>query len=429
MDVIPDGRFQVTYWRAGDISEHCRAVLSSYDVPCRPLHIMDDICARAPAEVRGGLEHLLAAYQARFKALAADADASHLQLAKQVGREFMHVATAYMREKQGALAKEANCHCHGTACQLHPPHENRTGLYIVVAGWTCVPWSSMSQARTGWLHSCSIPFLIWLYTTLEGKPDVIVGECVPLFDDELFREMVTEHYDVQVEIVSPRECGVPSDRRRKYMIATRRDTVQVHVPYNRDGLQETLWRRLLRDGRIYFRAPKSEVTAAIDRSAAARSLPTHGWSAADVLDHGKYNRLQGYAERARDLEKEFVLVNLQQNPSFWTSLSGVCPALLRSSLMYGHTDPEAKGKRFNRMMLAMELFGVQGIPVLMPADHPLTRILPRALRFNRLRHDDGQIPENQYRSMAGNGQHTTSVGGCLLFVVMGLCKKPLDSSS
>ena len=104
-------------------------------------------------------------------------------------------------------------------------------------------------------------------------------------------------------------------------------------------------------------------------------------------------------------------------PMFWTSLSSSCPALLRGSFMYGHTVEDGGGckkKVIRRPLLPVEHFAVQGIPVLLPANHQLSKALPRKLRRRRgcgrgQRKDPGAGSMGGEESR-GKGQGATELG-------------------
>lgn len=313
---------------------------------------------------------------------------------------------------------------HRCECHVFPPAEVRAKfkLFMAIAGWTCVAWSSMSHKPMKWLHSSSIVWLIWLFSTLQHLPDWIVGECVIYFDDFMLQMILNDFdYDLAVLTRNPSDDGFPCDRRRKFMVATRRATLRALIPCTEDTARALFNRQCMLDGRVYFRAPKSEVLAFLDQMAAQRFLPPGEWRMEDLLDYGQRKRFLSYRKIAQSCGKLFIIVDLNQNPAFWRRLGSTCPPLLRRSSLCGITLMSSK-VQVTRPLLVCESFGVQAVPVLLPKSHFLSALLPRLLRFASFRQTrlgQGEVSMTEYKSMAGNGQHLASIGSVLVLSVMG----------
>ena len=71
------------------------------------------------------------------------------------------------------------------------------------------------------------------------------------------------------------------------------------------------------DGRVYFRAPRSEVLVLLDTLAVQRFLPEGQWRIEDLLDRSRSKRYLGYKSSMLAARKGFVIVDLNQNPCFW----------------------------------------------------------------------------------------------------------------
>lgn len=427
---LPPGSAETLFkvWRSGDIAPSCRKVLATYDRH-PPEHLTGDILKRVCVDDLAKLRLILEKHRHKFEiAMRAQSTSPSPQhrtsLLVGIGREFINKACALMDTFE--VGTTAWCFKHKRNCPLHP-HPDIDMFYLVVAGWTCVPWSSMSRARLMWLDDCSLVFIVWLFSTLVAKPHVILGECVVGFDHAHFTEIVSERgYVVYTVVADPQKYGIPSSRRRKFMICVRKDRLMVHTPICQELVQIAFHRRLIIDARIYFRSPRSALRRLVRKETGRREERANRvWP--HILDASVRSTRDGYVALAKNLK--FYIFNLDQRPAFWKTVSQVMPALLRKSKLYAVMESKIEQRRWERPVTIEELFAAQGVPTLLPKRHPLTAMLPKLLRFNHTQSSllgRGRITETEYRSMAGNGQHTSSVGSMLLLVLT--CVGPASSS-
>eukprot|EP00974_Lingulodinium_polyedra_P001286 123312-Lingulodinium_polyedra.AAC.1 len=249
----------------------------------------------------------------------------------------------------------------------------------------------------------------------------------------MFEEIVDVYgYDASTVLVNPRNFGFPCDRQRKFMVAVKRSRLRVVVPFSKDNVTSLFHKRCMTDARMYFRAPRSDVKAHLSRIAKARFLPDGQWNMEDLLDFSKRASLDGYRRLAWSQRRSFFVCDLNQRPAFWKKATPFCGALLRTGQLFGVTTSPKQCKRvINRPMLMCEMFGVQGLPVLLPRVHPLTSLLPKRLRFSMLRAaaaGKGRISEVALKSMAGNGQHISSIGCALVLTLLGTELKSVQPS-
>lgn len=421
----PDADFRV--WRVCDSELSCRRVLSSYQHH-RPEHVLKNILDRLPCESLLKLQEMLSDYRSRFtRAKEEDVHADIGELSRRHGRGFMRAALEYMMGVQ--VKKKTFCTRHKAECDVFPPPECRAacGFLIVAAGWTCVPWSSMSrQTLKHWLHDCSLVFIAWLWSTLKEGPEMILGECVAGFDWVFLQEVLEMYgFDLTPIRLTPKTFGFPCDRRRLFMIITNRARVAFRVDMTQKLFTELFARRCVADARMFLRAPRSDIRRQLDKLAEQNFLPGASeleggeWPFEVLLDRSRLKRLEGYERLALASNRGFFVADLNQNPAFWRRVLATAPALLRGSWPVA-VVPKSKKRR---PILMCEEFAIQGIPVLLPRNHFLTTMLPAKLRYSQLRaslHGTNSITEKEYRSMAGNGQHAACIGSCLLVALAAL---------
>ena len=102
------------------------------------------------------------------------------------------------------------------------------------------------------------------------------------------------------------------------------------------------------------------------------------------------------------------------------------PALMRGSRIYGiHAKPTAK-RCLNRPLLAYEHWGVMTWPVLLPKDHPFTKMRPEAISYDSFR--NGILNDGEHRSLTGNGMCVHTVSSFFGFFLMGSSRRSPEYS-
>ena len=90
-----------------------------------------------------------------------------------------------------AILPTAPCVTHGQHCPVHPSLKERAGRrYLIIGGNVCVPWSTLGNAK-GWIHSCTVAFVIWLADMMRASPEIIIDECTQAFDFESMAELLS----------------------------------------------------------------------------------------------------------------------------------------------------------------------------------------------------------------------------------------------
>eukprot|EP00969_Alexandrium_andersonii_P104315 4603632-Alexandrium_andersonii.AAC.1 len=76
-----------------------------------------------------------------------------------------------------------------------------------------------------------------------------------------------------------------------------------------------------------------------------------------------------------------------QSPKFMTSTGPRVPALLRGSVVWGHSISDGGERKIDRPLVDLELLACQGWPVLLPANHEFAQKLPVVFHFAAVLHE------------------------------------------
>ena len=318
------------------------------------------------------------------------------------------------------------CEHHDTQCPVHPAAEEREdATYMCIGGNVCLPWTRMGS-QDGWLHECSIAFVIWISDMMfMGKPDGIIQEYTVDFDAEPLANIFEKNgYFVESCSFCPTDFGIPARRPRHYMLARKLDTLQVQLKFDIPTMTTMFYHELVADGRIYFRMPSKTVLKELNQLAESRHLPKIDedsgltWNCRELVTPCQRERLLIYEDMARTDGQSFMCVQLGQNPGFWKKADSACPTLMRNSMIYGLHLPEDQGEepKVDRILTSYEHLGVLGIPVLLPRDHPLHEKLPEKLRYW------SDLTNLELRHLTGNGMHLAQIGSVIILFFMGTRK-------
>ena len=413
-------------------------------------HVMSNILNRVSSQTLKDLESLLGKYQkmfdqrlAKVKAKAAAKIApkkgkgkrtpkvtekqAAASLARTFGREFLDKGWELLK---GAEFKSTDhCQCCDQQCPVHPPSADREGRrYINLSGSTCVPWSSMGT-KLGWLHSCTIVFLVWLADLVRASPDIIVDECTRNFDQAAMERLLADTYTAQSLTFSPTNMGLPTRRMRKYTIFVRKDNLKFTIDWSADSMQNMAWRELSLTGKLFFRAPASYKKRALQDLSCHTNRPSQIGDriaeAREVLATGDAKRLCGHLKVASDRRLMFVCANLKQSSTYY-KCDAMVPALTTKSALVWGEDLVPVGNsasRVQRPLYGYEQLAAHGYPVLLPASHRLSALLPAMLSFQQVMSQKKKtLSETELRQMTGNGMHLAAVGLAFLQSILGVSK-------
>ena len=96
------------------------------------------------------------------------------------------------------------CHQCGKWCRLYPEVSQTSGkTTIAIAGTSCVTRSPVGK-KAGWVASTMLPFVAWLFSVRSWMPTLIVHECTPRFDADIFKRVFNHGgYEMQSFSFSP----------------------------------------------------------------------------------------------------------------------------------------------------------------------------------------------------------------------------------
>lgn len=265
-------------------------------------------------------------------------------------------------------------------------------------------------------------FYCWLYSVLHYGPRILLHECVPGFEVRVLQECLESKYIVSSIVWSSLDEGLPIRRERRYTLCLRKDMLPVKLSFELPLWSKLAFCKLVSSGRIFLQADSSKVLDLNKQMATRRNLPPvrvrsngeEGEWAWEVLmsvsERSVLLQLREIAKKAK-VDDGCWIVNLSQSLSFQRSPTqglDVIPALLRSSKLF----IDSFDRNQIRMIHPLECMAMQGLPVLLPRDHPLITVcdFERTLELS-------QVPLQQLKSLSGNGMNLSSVGKALFFAL------------
>ena len=127
-------------------------------------------------------------------------------------------------------------------------------------------------------------------------------------------------------------------------------------------------------------------------------------------------RLDAHVCAASERGLTFVAANVRQTAGYF-KCDNLNPALTTSSsLIWGVDLLEDK---VNRPLLAYEQLAAHGFPVLLPAKHRLSQLLPKNLSF-ALMMEGARLTQFDIQRGVGNGMHVAQIGLAMLEVIAGV---------
>ena len=307
----------------------------------------------------------------------------------------------------------AHCYRHEQACPaLVYQSGGRTVMVKVnIAGVNCYDWSTMGLLKQ-WLGSGTKVFLCWLRERYFAQEEIVVVECVWLFDFEGMEELTQDLYSWVVLDLSPVNLGLPISRRRKYMVGLHKRARQWHPAFLREGsvqqaFQRLLHRQVVMKGQDMLRASPQYLQRHSMYVAATRGLPPSRpcgkpWRDFQLMKRGARCRILQYEKerKAQGLtRKADVIIDSAQTVGFTgVSNSSTCPALLQSSRCWSMNK--------QRFPVPEELFELQGHDV-----------LGQGKLFCPFGHKLRMLRDASLRKLAGNGMHLACIEATLLLAL------------
>ena len=128
-------------------------------------------------------------------------------------------------------------------------------------------------SRKAWTAPATISVLYWAFETLALQPDFILHECTSDFDISVFEQIFQGHYLCQSLVVSPRQCGWPCTRGRRFTLLVhtgKRDKLISLTDHRFGGV---FYRQLKCTGHIFFCADDDELANYAEELAVKKLVP------------------------------------------------------------------------------------------------------------------------------------------------------------
>ena len=469
---VSGGSPVVTY-AATEMLGHAQMVLEKHKGMSRPLHRFENILGRiSPVDLdtaRRIEQEALSQFKAHEDAykVGCISKADLFDFRAELGKELVEK----LRHLMERIEFETTDYCleHGMQCPITPRAStdplHRSMMWVEGAGSTCCPFSRQNRSLQGkWLNTATLPLMVWLYSTRYYGPDKILHECVGGFDNDLLKQVfcnkqddeggdhghcldpiptcpftrvcpkccdtlatVERKYQMNSQIFSPVNLGIPTGRRRRY---TALDLIPVAAQdlEKEPGptFESLFYRNMEVSCSIYMAASESQVKEFLSERvhATAQKLgyaPVGDTDYEKTLTCGEYTRLQGHRLnlcRQHKVLPKVALTCLDQNPEWMkSSFTKQTPTLLRKSTLYDMIS--------QRPLLPLEYFLIQGYP------HPDTGIISEELRAQFPFADALSIlAPHEVTSLMGNGMHLAQAGTWLLWnMVPGLADASSDAAA
>ena len=416
--------FNISCTRATDKAQHCQQILVKGLGVLSPKCVFGDILERMPDGLRlkllSDMETSRKAFQRLVDRSADKSMKAKKKIAKEKGSKFFAKAIHQVQEHISNHLDDActgYCHKHHDHCHVfNNDNEFNEGLLvlgaitILVAGINCYDWSTRGS-QEGWLGDSCLSFLEILREVMARKPDMVIFECVPLFDEEGLAPLHTM-YDIRSLVYSPVLFGLPCSRPRKYMLMVSRSSYEWIPQVNEFGHMEMFEALFARSLQLYghelFCAPLEMVQEMRTEMARARGLPPKrptgkDWSFFQALPPGIRSNVRQYrkAGEADPAVSKPLLITATQRPRFQSRME-VCPAILRKTCIWS--------TQLRRPAHTLELFEIMGY-MMFDNDAAGTCTLTK---FGQAVQG---LPPKDAASLAGNGMHVTAMAAAYLFIM------------
>ena len=151
-----------------------------------------------------------------------------------------------------------------------------------------------------------------------------------------------------------------------------------------------------------------------------------------LLAPGARRRLVEHEACLKKSALHFGCKNISQTASFYGQAGAEVPSLTKGSAQIWGVDLSAaadSGLIVNRLLVAYEKVGVHGWPILLPAQHDLSKLLPRCFAFRNMLTSKCSFTESELNVFTGNGMHIAQVGLALSFCLFGVAPARAGSSA
>lgn len=268
--ILADEARGLTHHAAVDIDPLCQRVLCAHQGPHAPQHVFGDLAEMIPSRdlvaLETDLSRRLSLVQTAVSGASSADELRDLRRAavEQHSREFLDGAMEKSRKWEFSSSDRFWCVKCSAHCRRWPAQITRKYCtYFEIGGSVCVGHSNLGTGW-GWLHKSAISCIVWACAMRRIKPTAVLHECVPGFDPAVLSDLLGPDFFVESLVFSPVDCGVPTERTRRYSIAfLKESTFPGRIPYTLDNFSVLAFRRLVVDGNIFFTMPADLVDHAM----------------------------------------------------------------------------------------------------------------------------------------------------------------------
>ena len=441
------------WYRAIDCNGHVQHALRHRKSSFKPLHVFDNNLDRLPEHVRRELEkymveqlEVLAAHK-KERQLETITKAEYDQALANLNKDVLNHLRGQLKQIEFEL--EGDCQICNKKCPFSPMADPKFHGYMWCegAGTICKPFSSMSS-NPAWCDPSTISTLTWAYATRFDEPKSVHHECVVNFHEKVFIEIFKEVEDVlkdvrlpaseseykgygfQMQVFSPTDLGVPSERQRKY---SHFELLEEEVPKRMWKFDDLFYRTMVATCRVYMAAPPAileaehaELEPLVKKKARSDADAGHE-QGTDTLSDAHWSGLQSYLQIARQRQ---LCTPTASGELVWSVPVAMCdvtqfathraislsmPALLQHTLLYEMVT--------DRPIAVSECWLVQGFArpcmVGVPSELSACFACPDMLANSAEEvGQDGKVSLAVQRSIIGNSMHRAAIGHWILYTAL-----------
>ena len=182
---------RITFYSACEVAPLPMQFITEHAPQIRPRHLQKDVLDRLFESNRARVTTILTISLVNYrglKALRARGEIEQDDFMKQKRR----LAASLVRNldlefRDFHFQERVECAICGQRCFVSPRSDPELSdmYWVECGGNTCGPWS-MAGNRDGWLHLATLPAFTWAYSAKFFRPDTIIQENSPNFDEAVF---------------------------------------------------------------------------------------------------------------------------------------------------------------------------------------------------------------------------------------------------
>jgi hypothetical protein len=436
-----ESRGKVSMYAAWDISKASQKVLRSHRLETRPKHLFGDLTERLEGSDRDRLAAILSDCMEKYQIGRRQFEDGFLTLQGKkdlrvaLGRKLVLELSSELESME--FKTTAWCLMCKNQCPISPrwDPEFKGTYWCEAAGTNCQPFSTANHDAGGWLDESTLIALVWVYSMRYFQPDTILRECVvgasmapfegPLaasdvvkcprsasvtsdMSDSVFDRSDRDSgkdegdaYTPDMRDFSPRQIGLPVERRRRYERYNNAARLQV-FPRNDIDFKKVFFRCLACDLSVFASQAESFHKQGQDVAlTAACEARIEGY----LLLASKKGLLVPTPPPGKPWLRTCVLVDAEQDAGYGGLFDVSAPTLLKRSRLYDIVQ--------QRLAAPAQHWLMQGFPYPCDASGDFSQ---RFFPFLQLVVDSPDVlTEAEQRQLTGNGMHVAQIGSWFLY--------------